>query len=1094
MPELTWDQIDAPQNKQPATSAKPALTWDQVEAPKPASEQAHADRAKSPQLYGKMTPEQEKAAGIKGLKKFGKDVIDVADMILTLPAFAGGIGVQAGAYIKGAMQGRDHRDVSSVAHYAQQEYMKSAELIGFANPIKRILGVAGLSDKLEEGHVEHAMGAIQKYIDKGGEYVEHVSHGKVNKDDVTYLADIVQTFAGAKIGDTAAAGARKLGKFIQKEKPVPESEMTSGKPSSKTVDDILNRYSNTPEGKSSPVDSKRGAKIVEGYIKADKDIKTYDIAHGLVKRGASIKEVEATIKRYPHLEIEKTMDEIMSRRQDVIKGASGDMIMEPKPGEVSREPATSAPPQLEKPAGEPPSALPGAPSSPRTPPYLESGKIDKDLLTKLGLVGGGALVASKISKDEPIEAAIIGGMAGMAALRLPDYVKAVKENTRSTLVKTATVAGVTGGLAAIDKEHPVEGAMLGALWGGSKMLPKSSIPKVGNMTIDDFVNARNGAVEAQMREVHNVAYAIRTAVPDESRREAIARAVDKGDLSGLSPTEKKVAEAYKGFTKDFGDAAKDSGVLKDLVKNYVSHIVEKKGLPTTKVEEAMQAVFGGVEGSSKFSGSSRFAKARKYETFDQLQKALEGTDLQIKTMDLADITEIYGRSMARAIENRKLVNNLQAFKVGDNPLIGKVEDMPANYKAVDAPQLQGMAVHPDIAPSLKFVMERTNPGDVTKGLLALSMAQKRLVTSVSFFHAQNLANAYAGAMGLDALKGKTAIDAALKAYREGGNGDAVDTLVRNGLKVAPPIETDVAAMQKIGAMLDYGVEKTTGVKTSVAEKTLGGIERIQRDTFDKLTWDYMHQGMKLAVGLKEFERITLKHPEMPKDEVARQVSSYVNDTFGGLDWYRVATESQSQLGRKIGLSLLNPKGQQALQILMFAPDWTMSTFRSMYKALPGNDAMPLTQGLHLKYMLRTGLIYATILNGVNMVISGHPIWENNDPTQLEYADGSTQQVAKHAMEGPEWLMKPRQMALNKLGYVPSEAIAQLTGKEYLSASGHAPPMKSRIGHLVNKITPISVQGSGDESQDVGDSIKKAALNVIGMQIRPPKKAKKKDSE
>ena len=1112
MPELTWDQLDAPKPGAPAAPQKSALTWDQLEKPKSAAEQAKDFHAQ-PSGKKPMSTEEVNAAGLKGIKKFGKDIVDVADMVLSLPAFAGGIGVRAGAYVKGALQGRNHRDLSSVARFAGEEYMRNAEQIGFANPIKRILGVAGLTEKLEEGHVEHALGALQKYIDKGAEFIEHTSNGVVNKDDALYLADVIQTFAGAKIGDAAAVGGRKLGKFLRKEKPIPDAEMQTGKPTSKTVDDILNRYNNTPEGKTSPVDTKRGAKIVEGYIKADKDIKTFEIAHDLVQRGASIKEVQAAIKKHPKLEIEKTIEEIMSRRRSTIEGASGDMIMEPKRGEVPPEPGTSAPPRItEKPAeaaprlpdespdtprlpqgpdGTPPQ-LPNTPS-PTLPPHLEakkmgkeSGQIDKELLTKLGIVGGAMYGGAMLSEQEPVEAAIIGGLAGKAALHLPEYVKALKTNTLSTLKKTAVGAGMIGGLAAVDKEHPVEGAMLGSLWVGMKMLPKASVPKIGNMTIDDFVNARNGAVEAQMREVHNVAYAMRTAVPEAERRSAIAVAIDKGDLSGLSPTEKKVAEAYKGFTSDFAAAAQNEGLLKDLVENYVTHVVEKKGLPMSKVQETMQAVFG-VPDKGQFSSSSRFTKARKYKTFADLQKALEGTDLEIKTLDLADITEIYGRAMSRAIENKKLINNLEKFKVGDNPLIMEYGKSPPDYKIVESNQMMGLAVHPDIAPSLKFVMEHSNPNDVTRGLLALSMAQKRLVTSVSFFHAQNLMNAYAGAMGLDALKGKSAIDAALKAFREGGNGDAIDTLIKGGLKVSVPNEVDVGAIQKVGALLDYGVKKATGIESRVAEKSLGAIEKVQREVFDKVTWDYFHQGMKLAVATREFERLLTKHPELPKEEIARQVASYTNDTFGGLDWYRVATETQSALGRKIGLNLLNPKGQKTLQILMFAPDWTFSTFRSMYKAIPWNDEMPLTQGLHLKYMLRTGLIYATIMNGINLVTSGHYIWENEDPTLLEYRDGSTQQIAKHAMEGPEWLIKPRQMALNKLGYVPSEAATQLLGKEYLSAKGSAPPIGSRAAHLVKKITPISAQSMGTDP-------KAAALSVIGMQIRPPKKGKKKEKD
>jgi hypothetical protein len=535
-------------------------------------------------------------------------------------------------------------------------------------------------------------------------------------------------------------------------------------------------------------------------------------------------------------------------------------------------------------------------------------------------------------------------------------------------------------------------------------------------------------------------------------------------------------------------------VLKDLVQNHVTHVVEKEALPATRVAEVMDALFGGGErASGGASPTTGFAKHRSYATFGELEKALEGTGLRVQTKDIADLVDIYGTSMARAVENKRLFDSLKVAKEGGEggrPFILPADKAPMSYETVVTPQLQGMKVHPDLAPALKFVAESYRPGYITRGLLGLSLAQKRLSTGMSLFHAQNLINAYVGATGVRSVKMFGDINAAIKTYREGGLGDVVDAGLRNGLRIERPMETDLQAGRKLGAAIDGLVNGTLGTKWSGFEKGMGAVESVQRETFDKLTWDYLHTGLKLALFTREFEKGLRDHPTWSKDEVAKQVSSFVNDTFGGLDWYRVASETQSQIGRNIAMHALSPKGRGALQILMFAPDWTMSTFRAMYKALPGSGAMPLTQRLHMKYVMRTALIWATLMNSYNIMAGGKPIWDNKDPTKIEWRDGTTQQIAKHAMEGPEWLLNPRQTALNKLGVPVKEILDQLTGQEYLSATGQAPPMGSRMGHLAQSVLPLSVQTGAAPNRSLGETAKRTVLSTLGMPVYRMTKAER----
>lgn len=717
-------------------------------------------------------------------------------------------------------------------------------------------------------------------------------------------------------------------------------------------------------------------------------------------------------------------------------------------------------------------------------PVGQKGSADPELLAKLAIPGVTAVLAMKMVEQDKIEAAIAGGIAGAALTQLPRYLEFIKHDWKAAMADTTGVGVVTGLGVTLDKDHPVEGAMLGMLYGTTKALPKAVIPKIGNMTIDDIINLRNGSIAARERETSNVSWAIKQAVPDPVRREAISLALEKGDLSGLSESEQAAARAYRKYTDSMGVAAKDAGVIKDMLQNYVTHVIEKIGRPVSDVDKIMDELFAApTHGGSGSSPKTPFGKERRFDTFQELQKALEGTDSRIKTMDIAEIVKIYGDSMGRALENKKMIDSLKAAKEptkDGNAYITSFEDAPPGYVTVNNPQMRGYAIHPDLAKPMQFVLEGKTHNDLLAGATALATAQKRLAVGFSFFHAANLGNAYVGATGIGSVFAKKAIDSALKAFREGGAGDTIDTLIRGGLRVERPMEVDQNSLAKIGALADYGVERALGLKTTAGEKALGSVEKVQQQVFDRVTWDYLHTGMKLAVGMREFERLTLKHPELPKEKIATQVASYVNDTFGGLDWYRVATETQSQLGRRIGLAALNPQARVFLQLGMFAPDWTLSTFRAMYKALPGSTDMPLTKELHQKYVMRTAALYMTVMNGINMQTSGHPIWENKDPTRIEFEDGTSMQVAKHAMEGPEWLLHPRQTAMNKLGAIVKVPAELATGRQYLTEKGNAPPIESRTEHLLKSITPIAISSASNTELPTGEKIKRAALGTVGL--------------
>lgn len=1040
------------------------------------------------------------------LKRAGKDMAGLADMVLSAP---GGLLSTIAGKAYETFTPLPTSKAEAERQIAEGARIRQSVMEHTTSPIAHIMHALGYKQDYSDADVGKVTRMIQGWVEKGSGWVAQHSGGTVTPQQIQVLAGDLQNLA--PLGFSRFA-------LLERAKLSPE-EVRSGKIGNQTAEDILGRYTEQTGNPDNLTPHDVARKMEQTLTtKSDAEIHAEAKAYDLMKRGASLKEVLAARKANPL--VGRKLDEFMARRQEVMKGPMSrvipiDAILGPEakagagvpglenrpttgtagPNVATPAPAGPTPPRPELPGSRPrlTGPEPAAPA-PRLPGGRQSGSVDMRTLLPVAAAATGAVVGAHLAEQEKLEGAILGGLGGLAAAMAPRYAARVGDQWGRALKLGAMTAGAAYGLSRLDKDHPIEGAVLGTLWGATHMLPKAKVPMVGSMSIDDLVNARNGAIAAQGRQVANTSWAMRTAVPDPARRVAVAEAVEKGSTRGLSPQEVKVYNAYKGFTKSFGEAAKDQGVLKDLVQNYVTHVVEREAQPLTKVQEVMDALFGGGEramgGASPVTG---FAKHRSYSTFAELEKALQGTGLKVKTKDIADLVDIYGQSMARAVENKRLFDNLKAAKEGGEggiPFILPADKAPMGYETVVTPQLQGMKVHPDLAPALKFVAESYRPGYVTRGILGLSLAQKRLSTGMSLFHAQNLINAYIGASGLRSARLVGDVNAALKAYREGGLGDVIDTGLRNGLRVERPMETDLAAGKKLGAALDGLVNGTLGTKFSAFEKGMGAIESVQRETFDRLTWDYLHTGLKLALFTREFEKGLRDHPTWSKDEVARQVSSFVNDTFGGLDWYRVASETQTAIGRNIAMHLLSPKGRGALQILMFAPDWTLSTFRAMYKALPGSTAMPLTRNLHMKYVMRTALIWATLMNGYNLMASGHPIWDNKDPTKIEWRDGTTQQIAKHAMEGPEWLLNPRQTALNKLGVAIKEPLTQLLGVEYLSAEGKAPPMKSRMGHLAGAVLPLSVQTGAAPGRSLGETTKRAALSTLGMPVYRMSKAER----
>jgi hypothetical protein len=652
---------------------------------------------------------------------------------------------------------------------------------------------------------------------------------------------------------------------------------------------------------------------------------------------------------------------------------------------------------------------------------------------------------------------------------------------------------------------------------------------------------------ANDRIIHNEMGQMQEVVPDPARREAIAVAVDKGDLSGLSTTELAVAKQYEALVKDIGDRAVKEGVVKGLLEDYVTHILDWRGAPKGAREEFIQSLLGTGKRDPAMGGmttESKFGKERKFKTFADLEWYIRDVNsrieaagksdwrLEIKTKDIAQIYKEYATSMEKAIENKKLVDSLkQVRNVNGETLIKEVNKdnpMPYGWQMMDSPQFAGYAVHPDLMPALKFVFD-SGPSDLMNALGYVSQLTKRINVIGSFFHAKSLIEVLSSTGspiplwtpvkeitlgGVDKLLGTkySGITKALDQFRKGGLGDNVDKWIKEGgLVLELPEDVAKGILSATGKFADSMIGKY-GPKTRVLESSLSAVEKATLGIFDKITWDFLHTGGKIMVADAYLGRARMEalRAGKPFDEVAarKEISSFVNDSFGGLNWFDAATQTQNEFAKRMAMAAYSPAGRRGLQIMLFAPDWTLSTIRAFTAALPkglnptkwnpveGIKGMitPTTKADYARlYQFKTAIAYITLVNGINMLVAGRPAWENKDPTRIEFPDGTSMQAMKHAMEPAHWIMDPVKTLSNKLGFIPKAAIIYIAGTEYASPQAPKlvdPSLLGRTEAVLKGAVPFQVSAAREAPE--GEGAKRALLGTLGFPLYGGTKEQKKE--
>ena len=645
-----------------------------------------------------------------------------------------------------------------------------------------------------------------------------------------------------------------------------------------------------------------------------------------------------------------------------------------------------------------------------------------------------------------------GMIQGTFGEGLESWRTAIRRGAKAGALGAAVGVAISLGL---NKDSPDHHLAYGLGFGVAMAIPRLLRRSLGG-NIAPLLNSMHGAQNEMAFNVKRWADASRQLVPDSVRREAITAAVENPALmQGLSADEQLVAKSIKKFNESIGATAKREGILDNTIENYIAHLVEHDNGWRPRPDEF-----------------------RKYKTFADLEKAIENTGMRVKTKDAVEITNLYANSMFQTLTQQRAGQAIQDFKLPNGGSVVKKNPGP-DYRMVDYGPLRGNAVHADIIPAYENAFMRT-PAFMRDVTTPIAIALKRASVFGSMFHAMSLKQGFMGTMGIKKglFNSKKFVEDARKTFV--GDDPNAQELLRQGLILSREYDIDPSkmnsALQRGASWID---SKVPGVGVRSKVDSLAHFS----EALDQFTFSWLQNGYKMAASLHLMEQAMnptkrgflakrmFGDQVLTREQAAKAAASFSNDNFGSLDWFRMASETQSAFMKNLAYKLTSSPGRALMQIVMFAPDWTFATFRAAYKSMPGATDTPGLAAMHRLYTIKSAMIYMTVANAVNYMFTGHSIFENKNIMRAEVGNGREMQLSKHFVEPYEWALHTFQTGLNKLGGMLKIPAGILLNKQYLSTHGAAPDivrpsMNSWEGvmayamYLLQVAQPISAQQSG----------------------------------
>lgn len=673
----------------------------------------------------------------------------------------------------------------------------------------------------------------------------------------------------------------------------------------------------------------------------------------------------------------------------------------------------------------------------------------------------------------------------ITALARPLIENGVNASKNSAIKNAASLGSVlaAGSFLTADDEKIAaagEGFLLGAgIYAAAKTVNKflkSSKDDIIQLRQQDFDNTIN-AIEVNSHKyyshVSKLVGELQKIIPDPRSQRKIFHYVQQTEINGrkfilkdLDKYEQKGLEITRNIFKTFEDILPtlDEPILKNIRDNYLPIIwSEYKGFNPSEFTDFF---------NTKVYGPNKSFPFNKKRIFDDINDALKkGFRLKSGMDNVVELIKIYAIAAGKAVSTRALLKNLrtnsvpgiskspflavtneEVLKVMRGPYAKEYVDFTHPYINASAP----VKVHKDIVAPLKMIFSAESENQFITAMFNTNLVMKRLAVGFSLFHAGGLIeNAFFTGLSfkvIGAILNPRSTPDIIKAI----NNPTLDfkdfplpDITKNLIK-AYGFDDVFEFARSTGLVIERGTidqahdrfysvvnRATTGLNNlfgyHFGTKTIGKVKKVF-EWFDRVTWDRIYTSAKLFSFLKNFERLA-----KPGDQTfniyanARIASQVTNDAFGGLNWVQITQRIQNPLYKKLAQTVFQPGSKGYMQLLLFAPDWTISNLRIAFKALPLFESNPDARRLYQLYFARTALIYATIGSALNYIFSGHSILENKDPTRIDLGNGEVLTFSKQFMEPFDWVTNPYSTSVKKLGSLPKSVVEVLTNKQYLTS-------------------------------------------------------------
>ena len=579
-----------------------------------------------------------------------------------------------------------------------------------------------------------------------------------------------------------------------------------------------------------------------------------------------------------------------------------------------------------------------------------------------------------------------------------------------------------------------------------------------------------------------------------------------GKLKPIADSELSAREldAAKAIRKTFDSLEQSlgkegSGLLFNKRVNYLPLLWEHynpKIQPFRFVKEFDQTVTGP-------SGKFQFAKRG---VFGDINAGLQ-KNFRIKPGydDPTELIKVYTHAAGKALSTRALITSLETSKIEGLPLLIRRGTRPVNQNYIEFkhPYFEGKEgfpyIHRGMDKSLRMVFDATDEQPLMSALFTTNLMMKRLAVGFSFFHAGALVESmwFAGSKWnfikkilnprskaeLENLinNPRTYVNEfphAVNQLEQHGFRDVIQFSRGSGLQISTPEDIGFDRFYYNLRGIDTFLKRHFGISSS------GKAEKVFK-WFDRITWDRVFTHAKLNTFLT-----ALNKSVQPGDtqaiiyRKAQQAAQFSNDAFGGQDWAKLANSIQTPWLKRMMQTTFAPGSRGYMQLLMFAPDWTISNVRIIAKSLPAFEADPQLRRLYQFYFAKAALTYAAAGSALNYAFSGHSLLENVDPTRIDLGNGEVLTFSKQLMEPFHWITAPQSTGLKKIGALPRTTIEVLTNKKYLTTKWSPNITKKddeaiekglKIGGQIGKrFLPIWLQTA---SQNIAEGLERDGLSA-----------------